>query len=464
MAALAAGGAAAEAVWSELTRTMDDAYAELARSAAELAERNAELAESREFADSVIASMSDVLVICDRDGLVQEVNPALEHLTGRKRRALRGTPLLDLFADEPARQRVQCLVGKGRPGIVQDCEVALAGRDGQPVPVALNCTPRYGRGGKAKGLVVTGRPIGELRRAYTALSEAHEALRRAQADLVQAEKLASIGRLVAGVAHELNNPISFVLGNAHVLDKYARRLRTYLQAVDAGRPAEELAVLRTSERIDRVLGDLDSLVAGTVEGAERARAIVESLKRLAAPDREPHAEIDLAAVIRRAVHWVQRGQDARLQVEIALPDVLPAWGSADHLQQAIMNVVRNAIDATSALAAPTLRITARMGSGRVRVTFADNGPGIPQENLARVLEPFFTTKPVGAGVGLGLAIAHGVVERHGGRIEPGNAPGGGAVFTVDLPDLVAGRARVRGASVPDTPAGSTAARGQGAGR
>jgi two-component system sensor histidine kinase HupT/HoxJ len=439
MEALAAGGAAAEAVWEELTRAMDAAYGELARSQAELEVRNAELAESREFADSVIASMSDVLVICDPEGRIEDVNPALEHLTGRKRRALRGTPLLDLFADDASRRRARCLVGKGRPGIVQDCEVALAGRDGQPLPVTLNCTPRYGRGGKAKGLVLTGRPVGELRRAYTALSEAHEALRRAQADLVQAEKLASLGRLVAGVAHELNNPISFVLGNVHILDKYARRLRAYLAAVHAGESAEKLAALRERERVDRVLADLDSLVAGTVEGAERARAIVDSLKRLAAPEREPHTEIDLVAVVRRAVHWVQRGQSSPLQVIFDLPQTLPVRGTADHLQQAVMNLVRNAVDATTGVRPARLEITGAAAAGRVRVAFRDNGPGIAREHLPRLFEPFFTTKPVGAGIGLGLAIAHGVVERHGGQIEAGNASEGGAVFTVDLPACSAAR-------------------------
>ena len=443
MEALAAGGAAAEAVWEELTRAMDAAYAELARSEAVLEERNAELAESREFAESVIASMSDLLVICDHEGRIEDVNPALERVTGRKRRALCGTPLLDLFADEASRRRARCLVGKGRPGIVQDCEVELAGRDGQTLPVALNCTPRYGRGGKAKGLVLTGRPVGELRRAYSALSEAHEALRRAQADLVQAEKLASVGRLVAGVAHELNNPISFVLGNVHILDRYARRLRTYLAAVHAGESAEKLAALRERERVDRVLADLDSLVAGAVEGAERARAIIDSLKRLAAPEREPHAEVDFAEVVRRAVHWVQRGaHDTRLRVSLALREALPVRGAADHLQQAVMNVVRNAADATRESVSPELRVAARIDAGRVRVSFADNGPGIAPEHLGRLFEPFFTTKPAGAGTGLGLAIAHGIVERHGGRIEAANAPGGGAVFTLELPVL-------SGSSAPD---------------
>jgi two-component system sensor histidine kinase HupT/HoxJ len=472
MAALAAGGAAAQTVWEELTRAMDEAYAALAGSESALQERNAELADAREFADSVFASMSDVLVVCDREGRIEDVNPALERVVGKKRAVLRGLPLLELFADDEARRRVRCLIGKGRPGIVQDCEVALVGRDGGPVPVALNCTPRVGRDGRTQGLVLTGRPVGELRRAYKALSEAHEALQRAQADLVQAEKLASIGRLVAGVAHELNNPVSFVLGNVHVLGRYAGRIRTYLEAVHAGHSSDELARLRKELRIDHALDDLGSLLEGTMEGAERARVIVDALKRLAAPQREPRAEVDLAAVVRRGVHWVLRGRSVgfveaavhrvatgeidrldaapaheerpteaghRLQVHFDLPEALPAWGCADHLQQVVMNLVQNAIDATAQVEVPKLAIEGRVGHGMVRIVFTDNGSGIAPEDLRRVFEPFFTTKPVGAGTGLGLAIAHGIVERHGGRIEAGDAPGGGVRITLELPDAESGR-------------------------
>ena len=105
-------------------------------------------------------------------------------------------------------------------------------------------------------MVITGRPVGELRRAYQALHEAHEDLKRTQQQLLHSEKMASLGRLVAGVAHELNNPISFVLGNAHALDRYAQRLATYLAAIHAGRPQAELDGLRRELRIDRLLEDL----------------------------------------------------------------------------------------------------------------------------------------------------------------------------------------------------------------
>ena len=110
----------------------------------------------------------------------------------------------------------------------------IRGRDGSPLPVSLNCTPRLSGTGKLLGMVLTGRPVGELRRAYHALRQAHEDLKTTQQQLLQAEKMASLGRLVAGVAHELNNPISFVLGNMLAIRRYAARLQTYLEAVHSG--------------------------------------------------------------------------------------------------------------------------------------------------------------------------------------------------------------------------------------
>ena len=145
------------------------------------------------------------------------------------------------------------------------------------MPVSLNCTQRYSSVGKSLGVVITGRPVGELRRAYSALRQAHDDLKRTQQQLLHSEKMASLGRLVAGVAHELNNPISFILGNTHALRRYAQRLEEYLAAVHGGVGAEALADLRERLRIDRILKDLEPLIDGTIEGAERTRDIVAEL-------------------------------------------------------------------------------------------------------------------------------------------------------------------------------------------
>jgi two-component system sensor histidine kinase HupT/HoxJ len=202
----------------------------------------------------------------------------------------------------------------GAPGNGAGLRAADQRRDGSPLPVSLNCTPRLSGTGKLVGMVLTGRPVGELRRAYHALRQAHEDLKRTQQQLLQAEKMASLGRLVAGVAHELNNPISFVLGNVLAIRRYATRLQTYLEAVHSEQCARspELEGLRQELRIDRIMADLNPLLDGMTEGAERTRDIVDGLKRFSAIDRSADESFNLAEVVARAVRWVVRARAARL--------------------------------------------------------------------------------------------------------------------------------------------------------
>ncbi len=421
-----------EDAWIEVIKKMDEVYNDLLQYEVALEEKNAALEESQQFVFSVLASMSDILVVCDRDGRIETVNHALVTFADKPESALIGTQLFDLFADAAARASAERLFAShGLKGLA-DCELALRGGDGGAVPVSLNCTPRFSHQGVQVGMVITGRPVGELRRAYQALREAHEDLKRTQQQLLHAEKMASLGRLVAGVAHELNNPISFVLGNAHALHRYAQRLKTYLAAIHAGKPKAELTEMRRELRIDRLLEDLPPLIEGTVEGAERTRDIVDSLKRFSAVDRNEMQPFNLIQVIEQAVHWVTKAVADKLKVETQLPEGVNVLGSAGQMQQVIMNLVQNACDATAEEERPRLTISARQVGDSVEVSFCDNGPGIPEENLAHLFEPFFTTKAVGKGTGLGLAISYGIVERHGGSLAASNVADG-AVFTLRLP-------------------------------
>ncbi|MFZ3043146.1 MAG: ATP-binding protein [Thiobacillus sp.] len=426
-----------EEAWIEVIRKMDEVYNDLLQYEVALEEKNAALEESQQFVFSVLASMSDILVVCDRSGRIEVVNQALVAFSGKSEQALIGTPLFELFGDADARANAERMFAqRGMKGLA-DCELPLRGVDGGAVPVSLNCTPRYNHQGSQVGMVITGRPVGELRRAYQALREAHEDLKRTQQQLLHAEKMASLGRLVAGVAHELNNPISFVLGNTHALQRYAQRLETYLAAIHADKPAAALAKLRLELRIDHLLKDLSPLIEGTVEGAERTRDIVDSLKRFSAVDRNGDHPFNLGQVIEQAVHWVTKAAADKLKVNISLPEDLTVVGSPGQMQQVMMNLVQNACDATAEEAQPRLEITARRvhhaEGDQVEVNIRDNGPGIPPENLPHLFEPFFTTKPVGKGTGLGLAITYGIVERHGGSLTAANDPRGGAVFTLKFP-------------------------------
>ncbi|QID16874.1 PAS domain-containing protein [Nitrogeniibacter mangrovi] len=426
-----------EDVWMDVIHKMDEVYSDLLQYEVALEEKNAKLEESQQFIFSVLTAMSDILVVCGRDGTIEDVNPALELMCGKSAEALRGTSMFELFATEAARATARELFSPFNAGEVHDCELPLAGRDGMAVPASFNCRPRFNAVGKSLGLVVTGRPIGELQKAYHQLRQAHEDLKLTQQQLLHSEKMASLGRLVAGVAHELNNPISFILGNVHALRRYAGRLEEYLAAVHAAPQDSALAALRERLRIDRILADLDPLIDGTIEGAERTRQIVDGLKRFSAVDRDEHQVFDLAEVIERAVRWVSQAVRRPFEVTLNVPAPLFVIGSAGQMQQVMMNLVQNAFDAASDQSPPRLEVSAERravdGRPEVCLRFHDNGPGIDAAHVDRIFDPFFTTKPVGQGTGLGLSISYGIVERHGGRLQARSAPEGGAVFLVTLP-------------------------------
>ncbi len=422
-----------EAVWIEVIQKMEEVYNDLLQYEVALEEKNAALEESQRFIESVLGSMSDILLVCGRDGTVEDVNGSLERLTGRSARDLNKQPISTLFADERSRAEAARVFGRPSGEAVHDLELQILAADGSAVGVSLNGTPRHGASGKLLGMVVTGRPVGELRRAYHALRQAHEDLKRTQQQLLQAQKMASLGRLVAGVAHELNNPISFVLGNVHALGRYAQRLARYLEAVHRRAGEEELQALRAELRIDRIIQDLVPLIEGTVEGAERTRDIVDGLKRFSALDREEARRFDVAATVERAVHWVGKAKLGTFRVELDVPSGLVAEGSPGQIQQVVMNLVQNAYDATQGRPVPRLWVRGRAEGGAVVVELRDSGPGISPEHLPQIFDPFFTTKPVGKGTGLGLAISYGIVERHGGELTASNHPDGGAVFTLRLP-------------------------------
>ncbi len=216
--------------------------------------------------------------------------------------------------------------------------------------------------------------------------------------MLHAEKMVSLGRLVAGVAHELNNPISFVLGNVLSLKRYASRLESYLSAVHASDAAEDEASPGRCARncASTAPGsDMPHLIDGMIEGAERTRDIVDALKRFSAVDKATPEQVNLNEVVERSVRWVVQSASAKFAVRIDLPPDLRCCGSSGQLQQVVMNLVQNACDATARQAEPRLTVCGGIEQGRAVLHFIDNGPGIPEENLSRLFEPFFTTKPVG---------------------------------------------------------------------
>ncbi|MBK5960065.1 PAS domain-containing sensor histidine kinase [Rhodoplanes elegans] len=419
-----------ERVWIEVIDKIDEVYSDLLRYESDLERKNTALEEAQAFIASVLASVSDILVVVDERAAVVQVNAAFERLVGEGEAALVGRSLLDIVDPQDRRALVDALSRGAGTGEV---EVRFRTATGLSDLMTIAASVRRGRTGRRAGAVLTGRPIGELRRAYVALDKAHRDLQDAQRTLVEQEKMASIGRLVAGVAHELNNPISFVYGNLHTLVRYRAAIARYLEAVHDAPQSLHIERLRRELKIDAVLADLEPLVDGTLEGAVRISEIVRNLRRLSfASPRERHA-VDLEATVRTAVQWAQRAKPGAGAVTLVIAAGVCAIGDEGKIHQVVVNLVDNALDAVASVAEPEVVVTLSAEGGEAVITVADNGPGIDPAITDKVLEPFFTTKPVGKGTGLGLWISYAIVTEHGGSLAVGRGTSGGARVTVRLP-------------------------------
>lgn len=283
------------------------------------------------------------------------------------------------------------------------------------------------------GMVLIGRPIGELRRAYDELHQAHKELKQAQMHLVQSEKMASLGRLVAGVAHELNNPISFVHSNMYAIKKYGFRLREYIEALHQKLGKDAESELREQLKIDRVLDDIPSLVDGGLEGTERVSKIVQDLRRFSASHREEVHEFNLTKVVNNAAKWVVQAGQIQAQLDFE-GDPVTVSNYEGFIHQVIVNLVQNGLDAMENDEHPKLDIRCWQDGQYGCVQIRDHGAGIADDDMLRIFDPFFTTKEVGKGTGLGLYVSYGlIVEQCGGEMDVINHPEGGAVFTLKIP-------------------------------
>lgn len=279
-----------------------------------------------------------------------------------------------------------------------------------------------------------------LQRTNQALRALNESLRNAQAQLLQSERLASIGQLAAGVAHEINNPIGYVFSNFGTLEGYLARLMQVLEAYELAEPAladsaiaERLAALRARVELDYLKQDIPLLMAESKEGLSRVRKIVQDLKDFSRVDTQQEwVWASLHQGIDSTLNIVANEIKYRADVRRAYGDLPDIECLPSELNQVFLNLL---VNAAHAIGPERGLIVVRSGdAGReVWVEVEDNGSGIAPELLARIFDPFFTTKPVGRGTGLGLSLAYGIVQKHHGRIEVRSEPGRGSCFRVTLP-------------------------------
>ena len=347
-----------------------------------------ELIRQRRILEDTFDSLADMVLVTDAEQRVVQINDALVARAGTPR-----STLLGRFADEVVGTAIaQWAAGHGVSGSAATKEFR-----GERLADAIAATVTAlvsGAGGSA-GRVLVLRDV----------SEQHEL----RARLSQSEKLASLGQFIAGIAHEMNNPLQSVLGHLELMmespEHAAHRAelrRIYFDADRVAKIVNNLLVFGGSQRARRKPVDVDGLIARVIE-------------------------IRRSAVTKTYVPIFKAGDES-------VPDVL---GDVELLQRALLNVVLNAEQAIADSGnGGEITIMSSADAGRVTITVEDTGPGIAPEVLSRIFDPFFTTKEVGKGTGLGLAIAFGIVHEHGGSIEATSGPGG-ARFTISLPAALA---------------------------
>ena len=437
----------------DLERRVEDCTAELSRANAllirEIAEREraeAALRTSEQLYRQLAEGILEAIVVADEQGRIKLFNPAAQRAFGYSESEVLGQPLSLLMPPDDREAHEQ--------GLRHYMETREARSIGPT-------TERRGRrkGGEVFPLELSLSAI-ELPEGMIFLGSIHDLTecRRMQAMIVQTEKLASLGLLSAGVAHEINNPLAYVANNLAVLERDYSGVSEVLEAYEQARPALAGVCPELAARIDHIgetidlpyiRANLGRLLSSTRQGIKRISRIVENLRGFARLDQAAVDRVNLKQAIAGSIELI-RGQLERRHITVEQQDgeVLPIVCAPAHINQVVLNLLVNAMQAieSTGRGGGRIAIETRAQGDEVVLEVADDGCGIPAETLPRIFDPFFTTKPVGQGTGLGLAISHGIVADHGGRIEVESTPGQGSRFRVILP--VAGKGHGRGQAGP----------------
>ncbi|HSC26099.1 MAG TPA: ATP-binding protein [Vicinamibacterales bacterium] len=397
-------GPAASGLDDELLSELAEALGRNVSVAVENVQLLEEVLRQRRLFEDAFNSLADLVVVTDRALRIVQVNDAFEERLEQPRQAVRERPLADVLGRDLALWTSGEERGAESAPAGSCDRTALRTRTFTDLPLpgifAATVTPLVSQDGESMGRVLVMRDV----TVQTRLEAEKEGL---HARLAQSEKLAALGQFVAGIAHEMNNPLQGVLGHLELLvthSEAARPLRRELRRI-----------YREGDRAARIVRNL--LVFTGAQRRTRRRLRMERVLARALASRR-------AALTRQGIEVVRH-------VGPAVPWIV---GDPLLLQQAILNILINAEHAISSSAGGTIELSTRTNStGSVITTIRDSGPGIPPDALPRIFDPFFTTKEVGKGTGLGLAIAYGIIQEHGGTIHAQNARGGGALFSIELP-------------------------------
>jgi PAS domain S-box-containing protein len=375
---------------------------------------NMGLQETRRYLTSLMETSTDAIVSTSQEGDVVLCNKGTNTLLGYREEELIGHSVEVLYESEEEAAELMRQMREGG-GTAEGFETTLRAKDGNLIPVLTSASIFYDQEGQEAGTVRFSRDLrerkrleDELRMATEEVQKAHDSLERAQKTAIAAQKLEAMGRLTAGVFHEIQSPLNVI----------TMRLQMMISDPD------------TSPEFDRHLRTL-------LEQAERVVKITQELLHLGRQRKPERHQFDLNELIRRTLGLLEhdlRQRNIRVVLEFA-QDLQTVWGVEDGLTQVVLNLLTNARDVMPKGGQLGLSTADVQADDRkfVELRVEDTGEGIAPEHLKKIFDPFFTTKPEGEGTGLGLYICRGIIEAHGGDMWAESAPGGGAAFIARLP-------------------------------
>ncbi len=283
-----------------------------------------------------------------------------------------------------------------------------------------------------------GHSLVESQKMAGELDEAYQQLKATQSQILQQEKMASVGQLAAGVAHEINNPMGFITSNLSSLQRYQDKLTAYIEQLESwlqgeGSAAilEQMKELKKKQKISFVLEDIRDLIEESNDGAVRVRDIVQNLKSFSRVDQTEFTPADINECLEStlAIAMNEIKYKATVEKDFGTLPLLPCF--PQQLNQVFLNILVNAAQAIEKKG--EIKIKTRAEAGQVKITISDNGSGIPENIREKIFEPFFTTKEVGKGTGLGMSISYDIIKEHHGQINVESEAGQGTTFTIVLP-------------------------------
>lgn len=418
----------------------NDEVGELADAFNQMGEKLSSSLVSRKYVENVLANISSGVLVVESDESLHPQNISIERLTGYCGEEFKELEIIQLLPDLVSSDLL------AKP--INSMETELLNKQKVKIPVLISATQMKDEDSDKTRTVIVINDFTELKKAQqkiektnSELEDTLKELRRNQAQLIQAEKMASVGQLAAGVAHEVNNPIGFVKSNIQSMKEYINDVFEFVEEskniISKGseitqEDVDKIEDLSNKLDLDFIREDAVQLVDESDNGLERVREIVQRLRDFSNIDSTDEGEVDLNQSLDNAVKLSEQYLNKGIRVDQKFSDNLPQYLCRPaELNEAFMNIIKNACQAMPE--GGTLTITTDLSNKEILIGFQDTGNGISEQNTNQIFTPFFTTHAVGSGTGLGLTTAYNALQRLGGDIKVESKEGEGSTFTLHLP-------------------------------